>query len=396
MKNSKVALGFTDTVDYELDWDSVNLNSLIQQLGISSDDIKYYSSVSSLKDLISFMIYFMQKNEGCGLFIDNGAPVFELLKKCEYTVSLGGTAVRASSVLTDAGIECNLSLSSINDIVKKKLSPLCRTWCALDYDYDAPHIVLQYPCGEEIHGAGFCFTTSRANRLIFTCDTSNSNLTVHQGFLDSLVGCDVFVISSFELIEDEKLLLSILSAVDNALDEYNGIVFYEDACFKIRKHALIVNDMLSKHTHIHSMNEDEFAFYLGQKADLLDSSYMENALHAVYEKIKSHILLLHTSKYCILYGNGCDELKNALESGVLYSSARFGYGDNVTNNIIEEIRNSGKYDAEGICFTAEIEKKCRCICIPSYDVHTEKPTTIGLGDTFVGGFVLGLIENMKS
>ena len=344
MKKSKVALGFTDTVDYELNWESVNLNGLIAQLGISSDDIKYYSSVSSLKDLVSFMIYFMQKNEGCGLFIDNGAPVFELLKKCEYTVSLGGTAVRASSVLTDAGIECNLSLSSINDIVKKKLSPLCRTWCALDYDYDAPHIVLQYPCGEEIRGAGFCFTTSRANRLIFTCDTSNSNLTVHQGFLDSLGDCDVFVISSFELIEDENLLLSILSAVDKALDEYNGIVFYEDACFKIRKHALIVNDLLSKHTHIHSMNEDEFAFYLGQKPDLLDSDYMENALHAVYEKTKSHILLLHTSKFCLLYGNGCEELKSSLESGVLYSSARFGYGDNVTNNIIEKIRNSEKYD----------------------------------------------------
>ena len=67
----------------------------------------------------------------------------------------------------------------------------------------------------------------------------------------------------------------------------------------------------------------------------------------------------------------------------------------MTNNIIEKIRNSGKYDPEGSCFAAEIEK-CGCICIPSYDVHTEKPTTIGLGDTFVGGFVLGLIENMKS
>lgn len=394
MRKASIALGFTNTVDYELDWDSINIGNLVGELGIKKSDITNRREIISLKDLVANILYYMDKGEGCGKFIDSEEPLLEIMDGRTSAISLGGTAIRAAQVIASQGIGCLISLSATNKETRMLMPSGCTTFCASKVDYDSPHVVIQYPAGAIVGGPDFSITTARHNRLIFTADKSNSNLRIPDSFLSSIGCCDVFIISSFELIEDDALLESLLSKIDKALQSFAGIVFYEDAFFKDASHAKIVNSHLSQHPHIHSMNEDEFAFYLGEKPILLDPEYMSKACSAVMDRIGTDVLLLHTSMYGLLLGKDSHEYADALESGILFSSARFAFGNDLSQERLESVRKGKQSDG---CrkFAEEIEGLMDCICIPSYDVPTDKPTTIGLGDTFVGGFAVGLLNRNK-
>ena len=394
MRNASIALGFTNTVDYELDWDSINIGNLVGELGITKSDIINHRTISNLKDLVANILYYMDKGEGCGKFIDSEEPLLEIMDGRTSTISLGGTAIRAAQVIASKGIDCLISLSATNKETRMLLPSGCTTFCSSEIDYDSPHVVIQYPAGTTVIGPDFSITTARHNRLIFTADKSNSNLRIPDSFLSSIGRCDAFIISSFELIEDDELLENLLSKIDKALQSFGGIVFYEDAFFKETSHAKMVNSHLSKHHHIHSMNEDEFAFYLGEKPILLDPIYMSKACSAVRDKIGTDVLLLHTSRYGLLQGKNSHEYADALESGILFSSTRFAFGNDLSSERLESVKK-GKQSEECRKFAEEIEELMDCICIPSYDVPTDKPTTIGLGDTFVGGFAVGLLNRNK-
>lgn len=393
-RNVKPALGFTNTVDYEIDWSSISFNSLISELDIHRSDIKQNKDACSMKELLSTMLFYMEKNEGCGMFIGSVEPLYEIIKRSSYSISLGGTAVRAALILSEQGYACDLAISANNKETRELLPENCRTWCASESDYDSPHVVIQYPAGFKVEGPEFSFTTTRPNRLIFTADISNSNLKISDKFWSCIKESPILVLSSLELIENTTLLKNILEEITDFLKTYKGIIFYEDAFFKISKHAEIVNSALSNYDHIHSMNEDEFSSYLGEKAKLSDPDFMHNALSKVQNRIQSSLLLLHTAQYALLYGKDCNEYYEALQKGILFASARFAYGDNLTPQKLETILKCETNNNIQL-FTKQIMSNADCVCIPSYDINTESPTTIGLGDTFVGGFLVGLLDSKK-
>jgi len=104
--------------------------------------------------------------------------------------------------------------------------------------------------------------------------------------------------------------------------------------------------------------------------------------------------IMHSSKWAIVRGPQASELACALDYGNAVASTRFKYGDNLT---LDQIRTTQTLprNPEVLRFADEISSHDPLVRIaPNYPVTSKTPTTIGLGDAFLGGILTVLCENM--
>ena len=74
------------------------------------------------------------------------------------------------------------------------------------------------------------------------------------------------------------------------------------------------------------------------------------------------------------------------------ASTRFCYGDNFTPADYEAV-GRGPVNSLGAEVAAELNQQLGADveCLPALSLATQSPTTIGLGDSFVGGFIAAII-----
>ena len=92
-------------------------------------------------------------------------------------------------------------------------------------------------------------------------------------FGDLITGAQVFLISGFNAMRDEQLLVDRLASLQRMLARLpaDAQVFFEDAgYYNPDFHKLAVNT-LGRRITIFSLNEDELQGHLGRTVDMLDA-----------------------------------------------------------------------------------------------------------------------------
>lgn len=77
-----------------------------------------------------------------------------------------------------------------------------------------------------------------------------------------------------------------------------------------------------------------------------------------------------------------------MNEGIVVATTRYAHGDEYTDDDYELMRNRPRR-AEAEEFAAALERRMGGIvrCLPGFRLDIAEPTTIGLGDAFVGGFL---------
>ena len=172
-----------------------------------------------------------------------------------------------------------------------------------------------------------------------------------------------------------------------------AVVYYEDSGFHVPSLSRRVRDALVGVIDVHSMNEEEMQAYVGRSLDLLDAHGMEGALRELHTLIPAATLVIHTKYWSLAFGDRARSYEASLRGGVTMASTRYRHGDGFTET---EYRAAGDLprNQQGAAFAASLEHSMgpAVCCIPALVVDVANPTTIGLGDTFVGGFIAALVR----
>ena len=391
----KIVLGLGGTVDYEIKLDSSVVNGLIAEYAIRPEEISNDTPINSERNLVLNLLAFLKSGTGGERFVTDSRFIAEFSARFSKEITLGGTCVRAAMALDKFGVSSTLHLVSINDDTRRLLPRSSKYICSDDQDSFDPHLIIQFAEGVHIKAGLIDFTTSQSNRIIFTNDPPNKELVISEDLGIVLSSAKIFLISGFNCIQETNTLVRRISDIKRHMIHFSkdGIVFFEDAGYHVPSLSKLVRDELVPLLDIYSMNEEELYSYIGNRMDLLNPSEMQRVFSEIYEMIPAKVLVIHTKFWAVAIGTSSAVYREALQSGVTMASARYIYGEDLSPENYEKV---GRFplNRDGLIFAREIVKSLGNFiqCIPAFNLSTETPTTIGLGDTFVGGFILALAD----
>jgi ADP-dependent phosphofructokinase/glucokinase len=193
-------------------------------------------------------------------------------------------------------------------------------------------------------------------------------------------------------MRDEALLRDRLATLTAAMRRMpaGAVVVYEDAGFHDPGMRSIVQQDLTS-VDVHSMNEDEFQHYLNRAVDLLDADQVVTALQESATFAVAPTVVVHTKHWSLAYGDNAARYREALQGGIDLASTLYCHGDDFDLADYERVRALPSHEG-GSDLSRRIEARLgdTVSCVPAYLLDVSNPTTIGLGDTFVGGFVAAL------
>ncbi|MDR1096249.1 MAG: hypothetical protein LBL31_07650 [Spirochaetaceae bacterium] len=394
--SEQIVLGLGDNIDYEIRWDSALLERLIREVGLSASEIDRNIEINTSKDLLASILGFARDSSGGERFVQNPDLIETFAAPFEKKITLGGTAVRAAIAMRKLGYTSAVHLVMMNEHVERLLPADCPRFCSNSGTSSYPHLIIQFNAGVRLDAGDIHIETERPNRIIYTNDPDNALMCLHPGLPALLQDAKVFLISGFNTMQDVPLLedrLGQLRTMVRGLSE-KTMVFYEDGAFHREGMSAIVRRFLLPCIDIYSLNEDEMQGYLGRPVALTDSNAVADALQDLYRMIPCPVLILHTRYWALAYrpeGNAGNYAKPLL-GGITMATARFRLGDDFTGR---DYMETGALPTEepGAVFAGEIRDLLgdRVYCVPSFTVPEKNVTTIGLGDTFVGGFLPALL-----
>jgi len=135
------------------------------------------------------------------------------------------------------------------------------------------------------------------------------------------------------------------------------------------------------------MNEDELQEYVGRAVNLLDAADVTAALAEAHRLIPAPALVVHTRYWAIAVGPDAAHHRVALESAVRVSATRYRLGDVFGPDDLEQTARLPRH-AGGARVVAGVEAAAPASAgVTAVVADVAHPTTIGLGDSFVGGFL---------
>lgn len=390
----KIALGFSNTVDYEIEWDASHLEKLIRHVGLYEDEIKEVQNIRSMKDLLSSILFHMREGSGCGLLTEKPQVIEEFIKGTKYEVALGGTNLRAAQIIAVLGGCALVHLVSLNEDTKK-LMPVNILWVGgEEFQCCFPHIAIQFPKNACIKANDIEITAPRENRVIYSGDIACAQMPLNHEFFVRAGEARAVLLSSFDLITDPHILKRRVSEVKaglQTLDRSRTVVFYEHACFADETAGDFVRNELGAYIDIYSMNEDEFQTLIGKKINLLDVTEVAEGLKATRKKLPTSTVIVHTCYWALVFGSRADELADALQYGMLTASTRYRCLKVDKAGIEATGRLPLQRQAEQFAKRLEAGLAGELRCLPAAEINVGSPVTVGLGDSFVGGFLYKLI-----
>jgi hypothetical protein len=167
-----------------------------------------------------------------------------------------------------------------------------------------------------------------------------------------------------------------------------AVTYFEDAAYHEPAFSRRVREALLDRIDVYGLNEDEMQAYLGHPVDLLSAREVADALTALHTLIPVPTLVLHTKYWAVALGAHAAEHGGALDTGTLMAATRYGHGDDFTDEDVDRLRRQPRRP-ESVAFAAELSGRMGAVvhCVPGFALDVANPTTVGLGDTFVGGFL---------
>jgi ADP-dependent phosphofructokinase/glucokinase len=388
-----VVLGLGGTVDYEISWDSTVVEELVVRYSIDAAELSRSIPVVSERDLVVTLLAFMQDGVGGERFISSSDAVESFASRFEKRVTLGGTCVRAGLAMAKLGISSTVHLVSINDHVRRLLPEECSHICSASQDSTDPHLIVQFGHGDRVRAGSIDLKAPHANRVIFTNDPPNTAMVLSDRLGTVLESAGLFLISGLNVIKDKSVLDQRLRELRQLFTHLpaDSKVIYEDAGFHIPVFGERVRDVMADIVDVYSMNEDEMQSHLGRSLDLLDVCGMDAALSDLRAVIPAKTIVIHTKYWSLAMGPEAADYGQGLQGGITMASTRFCHGDAFT---VEDHRAVGQLpvNSAGAAFSKAIEQRLynAVRCIPALALDPADATTIGLGDSFVGGFIATL------
>ena len=390
----EIVLGLGNNIDYEIHLDSGRIEQLIQENGILSREININRPVQSPRDLLVSILGFLKQGSGGERQVADADIIERFAANFQKKITLGGTSVRAAIVMAKLGFRSAVHLVTMNEHVERLLPPDCERLCSSPEITSYPHLIAQYQGGISINANDIHIETSRANRIIYTFDRDNELMILHPGLGDMLTGAKVFLISGFNAMHDASLLEERLRQLRNFMQSLppEAIVFFEDAGFHCPGLQPLIWRYLLNRIAIYSLNEDELQGYLERTVALTNAAEVVRALEDLHKLIPVPVLALHTRYWALAYGAGVLKYRKALSGGIAMATSRFRLGDDFSPQDYEETARLPP-ETEGAAFAAEIAGMLgdQVCCVPALRVTETKVTTVGLGDSFVGGFLPALL-----
>jgi ADP-dependent phosphofructokinase/glucokinase len=175
---------------------NINLDAVYN---VSGKDVNHFSKVikpkamekiSSLDDLISMLLFCMQKGSGAEILVDGEDVSKEIRASFPWQYRLGGNAGIMANVLATFGARPILNSPALSPRLADMLHPLVQVPVAgilkeplqAATDEEMVHYVFQFLEGESINTAGGRVVSPKENRLIATFDPLNTKLFSNQDF----------------------------------------------------------------------------------------------------------------------------------------------------------------------------------------------------------------------
>lgn len=385
-----LVLGLGGTVDYEIEWDSAVLEGLIEAYGIAPGDLSTTAPITDERSLVVTVLAFLELGVGGERFVASSDIVEQFAARFPTRITLGGTGVRAGIAMESLGVPSTQHLVSIDDNVRRLLPASTTYISSADRDTLDPHLIVQFAAGTRVAAGGIDITAPNSNRVILANDPPNREMRLSAELPATLRGAAAFLVSGFNTMKDRALLESRLEELSLALAHLpdDSLVFYEDAGFYESTFSSRVRERILQHIDVYSLNEDELQEYLARPLDLLDPEEMSAALVQARALIPAPVLVVHTRYWALAFGVGAEAYRAGLVGGVTMAGTRYRVGDGHDADDYAETLGFEQH-ASGVEFAAAIESRFpgTAVCVPAYVLDTATPTTIGLGDSFVGGFL---------
>lgn len=393
---NNIALGFGNNTDYELIWDTNIIKRLIKEFNIYNSEIQQKFTIDNERDLLIGMLYLLKNNIGgeCSVYDTKILDLFA--SRFSYNVTIGGTCPRAAIAMNILGYKSDLHLVVMNDKIRNLIPSNINYICSnKKTSYDI-HLIFQYPKNVHIKINDIEITTKRENRIIIGNNNENSIMNLSQEYFDKYAkNSKVLMISGFNTMTDINLLKKRLAFVKKNIENLEKTkIYYEDACFINEEANQLCKDILFEHVDIFSFNEDELINYSNRDINLLDPKEVYENIEKLYSKFKVDTLVVHSKYWAIAYGKNAIKYLACLKGGITMATTRFRFGDKFKNKeqyIETDNLKDGLIEKEFSYKFNELAKN-KALCIPSVEVLEKDVTTVGLGDSFVGGFVSKLSD----
>jgi len=395
----KIAMGFHTCVDYELEWDTETVEGQIRAFGIHADELRTDIEVDSERAIWIVSLAHLKEGIGGEMVPGSSEDCERFASHFKYKVTLGGTPTRAAIILDRLGYATALQTSCYNAHVKRLMPSRIHVLPGVGKSHDKiyPHVVLQCRGGIRIHANDIDFVTPRENRLMVSRDIDSLNMPVlPDAFGKMITDAEVFLLGCFSEVIDQDIIEQCMEKTKALLSHLpdGAKVVLEDGCYVKKEIRHYVHQQLRPVLHVLSMNEDELQEYIGEKIDILSPEKVKEAVEFVHKNTGIKTVVVHSSSWVLAYGEKAQDMYQALEGGMITASTRFRIGDSFT---LEDYEETKKFPAreESILFCRQMEVLAgsRCCCIPCKDLRgVEHPTVVGLGDSFAGGFLPGLLS----
>ncbi len=392
--SERIALGLGDNVDYEITWDSAIYEELCRCYAIQPADLVMGQPIRNERDLICTILAYFEAGKGGERWVASSEIVEQFTARFVNKITLGGSSVRAAIAMRKLGYTSALHLVTINEHVRRLIPNDSPYVCSNTQDTLYPHLIVQFQQGAAVRTDQLDLRAPRANRLIFHNDVDNINMALNENFADLCADAQVFLVSGFNAMHDEALLRERLQTLQRILDRLpqNARVFYEDAGFYDHSFTGVAFEQLAGRLDIVSMNEDELQVYLDRSVDVLDAVDVLAALDELRRIVPAPVLVLHSMYWALVNGVNAAAYEVALRGGTTMATTRYIYGDDFTAELYCEIEAAAP-NPDGAVLAGALAalRPNEICCIPVAYVACESPTTIGLGDAFVGGFLPAML-----
>lgn len=387
---SEIVLGLGGTVDYEVVWDQETIQNLVSREEITSRDLTDFEEITTYRELIVSMLNFLAGGDGGERFVADPSIIFQFSREVPFRTTLGGTPVRAAMAMDVRGLASTVHLVSTNQETRDLLPATTQIFSSAEKDTLYPHLIIQFPAGARISLPDGELESSRANRVIYTHDPDNEALRISPELGKRLSAAKIFLISGLNIFHE----VSELSQRLNELSEHmasladDAVVIFEDAGYHVRSLADCVHAAIVPRVDVYSMNEDEAQGYVGREVSLHDGLAVANLFRDLREKFPVPALLVHTHLWAAIVGPQASGYRGALEAAVVGASARFLHGDELKASDFVDLGALPRRSDVGRVEAALIQEfSDEVIFVPGFELTTTTPTTIGLGDSFIGGFI---------
>jgi ADP-dependent phosphofructokinase/glucokinase len=384
---SDVVLGLGSCLDYEISWDATVLDDLVIEYGIAADEVGTEVVVDTERDLVRSILGFVADSVGGERFVASSSVLEMFAARFPRRITLGGTNVRAAVAMSRLGLRSTVHLVSIDDHVRTLLPEGVSTVCSAVRDSTAPHLIVQFPAGARVRVGDQVLQSARADRLIYANDLPNREMVLSPDLGTALTVARLFLVSGFNSMQDGETLDRRLAELREYMAALPGdaVVVYEDAGFHVPDLSRRVRGHLLDRVDVYGM----------------DAAAVAAALPLLHGAVPAPVLVVHTGCWSLAYrpGDGIDAqvLREALECGTAVAGARYLHGDEFTAADVGAL-GPAERNVAGAAFAEALEALVpgQVVCVPSLALDTPAPTSVGLGDAFVGGLVAVLAASARA